>query len=48
MTESGGLYAYFKTFTKLIADLGDGALSNEMQVNYFIASWLKRECNSKY
>jgi hypothetical protein len=37
MTESGGLYAYFKTFTKLIADLGAGALSNEVQVNYFIA-----------
>ena len=37
MTESGGLYAYFKSFTKLIADLGDGALSNEMQVNQFIA-----------
>jgi hypothetical protein len=27
----------FKTFTKLIADLGAGALSNEVQVNYFIA-----------
>jgi hypothetical protein len=24
MTESGGLYAYFKTFTKLIADLRRG------------------------
>ena len=37
MTESGGLYAYYTTFNKHISDLGAGALSNEVQVNYFIA-----------
>jgi hypothetical protein len=37
MTESGGLYAYYKSFNRLISELGAGALSNEVQVNYFIA-----------
>jgi hypothetical protein len=40
MTESGGLYAYYKSFNRLISELGVGALSNEVQVNYFIAGLL--------
>jgi hypothetical protein len=37
MTENGGLYAYYKSFNRLISELRAGALSNEVQVNYFIA-----------
>ena len=37
MTENGGLYAYYKSFNRLVSELGAGALSNEVQVNYFIA-----------
>jgi len=37
MTENGGLYAYYKSFNRLVSELGAGALSNEVQVHYFIA-----------
>jgi hypothetical protein len=38
MTENnGGLYAYYKSFNRLISELGAGALSSEVQVHYFIA-----------
>jgi hypothetical protein len=37
MTENGGLYAHYKSFNRLVSELGAGALSNEVQVNYFIA-----------
>jgi hypothetical protein len=37
MSENGGLYAYYKSFNRLVSELGVGALSNEVQVHYFIA-----------
>jgi hypothetical protein len=37
LTESGGLHAYYKSFTRLVSELGAGALNHEVQVNYFIA-----------
>jgi hypothetical protein len=37
MTENGGLFTYYKYFNRLVSELGAGALSNEVQVRYFIA-----------
>jgi hypothetical protein len=38
MTENGGLYAYYKSFNRLVSELGAGAMRNEVQVHYFIAA----------
>jgi hypothetical protein len=36
MTENGGLYAYYKSFNRLVSELGAGALSNEVQARFII------------
>jgi hypothetical protein len=37
MTENGGLYAYYKSFNKLVSELGPNSMNQESLIHYFIA-----------
>jgi len=37
MTENGGLYAYYKSFNRLVSELGVNSMNKEVLVHYFIA-----------
>jgi hypothetical protein len=37
MTENGGLYAYYKSFNRLVSELGANSMNKEVLIHYFIA-----------
>ena len=37
MTENGGLNAYYKSFTRLVSELGPNSMNQESLMHYFIA-----------
>ena len=37
MTETGGLYAYYKSFNRLVSELGVNSMNKEVLIHYFIA-----------